>query len=913
VSDPPTGTVTFLFTDLEGSTRLWQDHPDAMKAALARHDEILRDAITSHGGVIVKTTGDGVHAAFADANGAVDAALDAQRAVTSDDWGAVGELRVRIGIHTGPADLRDGDYYGTTVNRAARLMSAAHGGQVIVSLATEELVRDDLDAGVSLLDLGELRLRDLSRADRVYQLCADGVASEFPPLRSLDAYAGNLPVQLTSFVGRDDELHAVADALRGARLVTLTGVGGVGKTRIALQVAAELLPELTDGAWFCELARATDGEALVQLVAATLGVPPRPGTSLEGSVVDFLRTKRALVVLDNCEHLLDDAALLAERIVQGCPDVRVLATSREGLAVAGEHVRPLRSLDLPWAEALFVERAKAVVPAFATSEANENAISEICRRLDGIPLAIELAAARAEMMSAVDIAQLLDERFRLLTGGRRTAVERHQTLRATVDWSYSLLDETDRCVFERLAVFAGSFEGRAASAVVSGDRIEDWDVRDALGRLVRRSMVVADVTGDGTTRYSMLETLRQYARERLDERGEGDQWRRRHAQHYTEFAREIHPELLGAGELEARGRLRQELDNLRAAFNWSLDRDGGDDVELAITIVAELAPESAAHLASGIGMWAEHALPAADKAEPVRRHAILGAAAYTVMQSRGEPERARRIALDALREGVPADSPSPLMAHQALAMAEGYLGSWERGIALLDEWPAAAPSVDPYFVSGYHGSKAAMLATSGNSIEAGVEAAAALEGAREIRNPTCVALALFTFAWAEWERQPGAALAAVEESIALSRAGAVDGALGSALGLAARVRMEMGDTAGAWAALHEAVAYSRDVGDSANLGFALFELAFYLAGTDDRFVAQLGVALHEGALRRLLMQVGGDEVTRRQDAFESAKKALDASTFSVVHSAGMAMTRDDVIEFALAKLDELIAEAPVDA
>jgi predicted ATPase/class 3 adenylate cyclase len=912
MADLPTGTVTFLFTDLEGSTRLWEQYPDAMKAALAHHDDILRDAIASHGGVIVKTTGDGAHAAFAQARGAVAAALRAQRTFATEDWTAVGGLRVRMGIHTGPAEVRAGDYYGTAVNRAARLMSAAHGGQVIVSLATEELVRDDLDDGTSLLDLGELRLRDLSRAERVYQLCAEGLASAFPPLQSLDAYAGNLPVQLTSFVGRDDELQAVAEALREARLVTLTGVGGVGKTRVALQVAAELLPELPDGAWFCELARATDGESLVQLVAATLGVPPRPGTSLEGSIVDFLRTKQALVVLDNCEHLLDDAALLAERIVQGCPDLRVLATSREGLAVAGEHVRPLRSLDRSWAEALFVERAKTVVPAFATNEATERAITEICRRLDGIPLAIELAAARAEMMSAVEIAQLLDERFRLLTGGRRTAVERHQTLRATVDWSYSMLDEIDRAVFERLAVFAGSFDGRAAAAVVSGDGFEEWDARDALGRLVRRSMVVADVTGDGTARYSLLETLRQYARERLDERGEGDVWRRRHAQYYAEFAREINPELLSARELDARARLRQDLDNLRAAFNWGFDRDDDNDVELAIRIVADLGIEAAAHLSSGIGMWAERALPALTQSTPGNRHAVLGAAAYTVMQSRGEPERARELARDALRDGVPPDSPNQLLAHQALAMAEGYLGSWEHGIELLDEWVAMAPGAHPYFVSAYHGSKASMLATSGRSVDAGIEALIALDSAREIQNPTCLTLALFTFAWAEWERQPDAALAAVEESIALTRAGAVDGAVVSALGIAARIRMQMGDAGRAWTALREAVEYSRDVGDIANLGFVLFELPFYLVGKDDAFVAQLSVALREGALRQLVMQVGGDEIARRLEAFDRAVAALDASSFAAAHAAGMAMTRDDVIEFALAKLDALIAEASVD-
>ena len=322
--------------------------------------------------------------------------------------------------------------------------------------------------------------------------------------------------------------------------------------------------------------------------------------------------------------------------------------------------------------------------------------------------------------------------------------------------------------------------------------------------------------------------------------GEGDQWRRRHAEYFADLAREIHPQLLGAEELHARARLRQELDNLRAAFNWGLDRDDDNDAQLATRIVAELGIEASAHVASGIGMWAERALPAVERAAPGDRHAVLGAAAYTVMQSRGEPERARAVAHDALRDGVPPDSKNPLLAHQALAMAEGYLGSWERGIALLDEWVGMAPSVDPYFVSAYHGSKAAMLATSGRIVEAGIEASIALERARQIRNPTCLTLALFTFAWTEWERQPETALAAVEESIALSRAGAVDGALGTALGLAARIRMEIGDTERGWTFLREAAEYSREVGDTANLGFVLFELAYHIAGIDAAFVAQLG-------------------------------------------------------------------------
>jgi class 3 adenylate cyclase len=343
----PTGTVTFLFTDLEGSTRLWEDHPEAMKAALARHDEILRDAVEKRGGHVVKTTGDGLHAAFAVAADAVTAATDAQRALLAEEWVLPEPLRVRMGLHTGGAEIRDGDYYGPAVNRAARVSAAAHGGQVVVSHATEELIRDDLPAGAALTDLGEHRLRDLARPERVYQVDAPGLPDAFPPLRSIDAFPSNLPLQLSSFVGREREIANIAKELHDARLVTLTGVGGVGKTRLSIQVAAEVLPHYPDGVWLCELAAATDPDTLIQVVASTLGVAQRPGLDLAASILEYLRGRELLVVLDNCEHLLDAAGRLSEGILRECANVRILATSREGLGVEGERVVALRSLAVP--------------------------------------------------------------------------------------------------------------------------------------------------------------------------------------------------------------------------------------------------------------------------------------------------------------------------------------------------------------------------------------------------------------------------------------------------------------------------------------------------------------------------------------------------------------------------------------
>ena len=461
----PTGTVTFLFTDVEGSTRLWEEHPEAMKAALARHDELVREAIESRRGHVVKTTGDGFHAAFGTAHDAVDAAVAAQLALRTEAWDLTGPVLVRMGLHTCEADLRDGDYYGSAVNRAARLMATAHGGQIVLSLATSELARE---ASVELLDLGEHRLPDLARPERVFQVVHQDLRTDFPALRSLDAFPSNLPLQLTAFVGREDELAEIAAALSSARVVTLTGIGGVGKTRAALQAAARMLAQYRDGAWLCELAPVGDPDAVVEVVASALGVVAGLGHTVDDSLLDFLRSKQILLVLDNCEHLLDSVTDLVDRVVRACPAVTVLATSREGLALAGERIIALRSLGVPDLDAtggaaaaadavrLFVERAHDARSGFALHDDNAAAIVQICRRLDGIPLAIELAAARVQAMSPQEIATRLDDQFRLLRGGTRGAVERHQTLRRTIDWSYDLLSVDERLVLDRLSVFAGA-------------------------------------------------------------------------------------------------------------------------------------------------------------------------------------------------------------------------------------------------------------------------------------------------------------------------------------------------------------------------------------------------------------------------------------------------------------------------
>jgi predicted ATPase/class 3 adenylate cyclase len=574
----PSGTVTFLFTDIEGSTRLWDTVPGAMRTALERHDAILRDAIARHGGVVFSTGGDGFGAAFARAGDACAAATEAQAVLATTEWPTGVVIRVRMGLHTGEVTERDGDYFGTPVNQAARLMAIGNGGQVLCSQATASLI----DAELALVDLGEQRLRDLDRPVRVFQV-GGGM---FGPFRSLDAFPGNLPRQVTSFVGRDQEVAAVVEAMAAAPVVTLTGVGGVGKTRLALQAAAEALPRYRDGAWVVELGPVRDGAQVIDAVIGAFSLTVAPGTTPEGTVVGFLRNKQLVLIVDNCEHLIGAAAGMISTVVASCPGVAVLATSREGLAVAGERVIPVPSLSAPPLDAglgavatsaavrLFVDRALAVDPGFALSAANADAVAMVCRRLDGIPLAIELAAARTPTMSPAELVARLDRRFRVLAGGRRGAVERHQTLRAAIDWSYELLTPAQQVLLARMSVFAGGCTLDAVEAVCSGEPVDPDDVLDLLAGLVARSLVVAGHDG-AVTRYRLLETIRQYGEEHLGP-DEAEALRARHGEHYAQLAEPWLAQWHRTGDLEWVHRLTDENENLVAAMNFALDSDNAD-------------------------------------------------------------------------------------------------------------------------------------------------------------------------------------------------------------------------------------------------------------------------------------------------------------------------------------------------
>jgi predicted ATPase/class 3 adenylate cyclase/DNA-binding CsgD family transcriptional regulator len=584
VSELPTGTVTLLLADVEGSTRLWQTQPEQMTAAVALLDRTLADVVAAHGGVrpVEQGEGDSFVIAFARASDAVACALDLQRA-------PLAPIRLRIGVHTGEVRLRDeGNYIGPTINRTARLRDLAHGGQIVLSSTTSDLVVDQLPPDAWLTDLGTHSLRDLPRPERVVQLCHPGLRNEFPPLRTSDSVVThNLPVQLTSFVGRQVETNTLREALTGNRLVTLTGAGGVGKTRLAVHVAARLASEFGDEVCYVDLAPITDPDLVPVAVARALGLPDQPGRSTMDTLRRFVRDRHMLMVLDNCEHLLDASAALVAALLGAAPSLTLLATSREPIGVKGEATWRVPSLSLAdEAVELFTDRARLAHAGFTIADDNAAVtVSEICRRLDGVPLAIELAAARVRALSLTEIRDSLHDRFRLLTGGARTAVRRQQTLRASVDWSHALLSEPERVLFRRLAVFLSGFDLDAAQAVAGDGDMQRFQVLDLLTLLVDKSLVVAETTS-GRTRYRLLETVRQYALEKLGESGEANAVRTRHRDHYTAMAALL--DTPGLADYEQRvEQTETEIDNLRAAFGWSRE---SSDTELALAVASSLQP-----------------------------------------------------------------------------------------------------------------------------------------------------------------------------------------------------------------------------------------------------------------------------------------------------------------------------------
>jgi predicted ATPase/class 3 adenylate cyclase len=903
VIESPSGTVTFLFTDIEGSTRLWQEDEASMRQAMARHDQLLRDVVADRGGVVFSTMGDGLAAAFQSASAGLSCAVEAQARLDRETWGTARPLKVRMGLHTGEAELREGDYFGTAVNRAARLTAVGHGGQILCSSSTAELANTD----AVLVDLGDHRLRDLDRPLHVFQL-GDG---SFPPLRSLNAFPGNLPIQLTSFVGRQEELVSVSKAIEVSRLVTLTGTGGVGKTRLALQTAADLVTSFPDGVWMCELAAAADGESMLQVVGAALGYAPTPGARLEGSIAKFVGSRRMLVVLDNCEHLLDPAATLAETIEERCPNAAILATSREALEVPGERVIRLRSLPVPQAGAslehlgdfdaarLFLDRAETTCGDLTLEAPDGPAIAEICRRLDGIPLAIELAAARVIALAPGEIAAHLDERFRLLTGGRRAPVERHHTLRATIDWSYALLSQREQAVFNHLGVFPATFDASAAQVVAAAGGVEPWDVLDALTSLVAKSMLNADRSTARSTRYQMLESLRHYARERLDADGGSDEARRYHARHYASAASEIMAGLRGADEIVWRRRLDADLDNFRAAVAWGLDSAIEDDRELAMMIIGEATGGLFGTITILFaGLDYEQAVEWARRS-PSKYASLVMVAAALNAYTRGDFRRGRDLSREAL-QGV-RTSPHPsgiLAAHFTFLNPEKLAAELPVALQILDEAGA-----DSYEHAEVHVAAAAMAAVVGNIDLAKREAAITLEMCLRIGNPSLLALGQYAFGLSSWQSSPTAARTALEANVQIARSLGREYReyiLARVLALLAQLRARDGEISAAVEALREGLENAHINGDRPAMGVCLARGTVVMAALAELYTAgAFWGAVAEGVFAHLTV-LPPNEIPAHNEFLATVRSQLGDDGYAAAIARGAAMTDEQINAFALA-------------
>jgi predicted ATPase/class 3 adenylate cyclase len=915
MAELPTGTVTFLFTDLEGSSRLWEQHPAAMKDALARHDGILRNAIVAHDGYVVKTTGDGVHAAFADVVSAMYAARDAQRVLMSELWEATGRLSVRMGLHTGPAELRDGDYYGTAVNRAARLMSVAHGGQIVCSQSTIDLARDASPDGVGFLDLGEHRLRDLSRAERVFQLCAPGLRVDFGPLRSLDTVRGNLPVQLSSFVGRDADRVEVASALQAARVVTLIGVGGVGKTRLALRCATDVRAQYRDGVWWCELAGVRDADAVPDAVLGVFALEPREGHTTMDAMLAFLRAKELLLVLDNCEHLTRRVAQFVQQVEQSCPGVRVLATSREGLKVGGEQIVMVGPLDVPDegvdletvresdAVRLFSERGRAARPDFDLDDSNSGAVLRLCRRLDGLPLAIELAASRLSVLTPDELAHRLDHRFQLLTGGERTAMERHQTLRAAIDWSYDLLSRPEQRLFDRLGVFAGGFTLDAVETICADDEIPRDEVLELLARLVTGSLVVAEVEGK-QTRYRLLETVRQYAQEHLAAAEGASRIRAAHASYYTQFAETAAVQLAGADELEWVARLARDTANLSAALTWALDR-ADVDVALRLTGLCDYHYGSATEIGRTLRAAAATALALPGVTEHELYPVVLVQAGWDA-HGLGDTQTAGAYARDALA-AYTQHGEDPRATYwtlrSAVAMASGHPDEaaqhQEQAITIFraaGEMLGLATSLA--IVAANRASRDLPTAT------AAAEEAAQLAPALDSARARAQVLGAAGFALAEV--QPDRGLTLLRQSLAEAEE-LGPGDAGMLAAMTAGVAARRGDDTGALALFATAIRDLRWTGASIELGAILQSVGALLVIREPETTAVL-----EGATARLggrwMTSTWFAELGRRASAV--LDDALGERRCGELRNRGHAMDETESTEYALAAIKRVLAHRP---
>ncbi len=870
----PTGTVTFLFTDIEGSTKLWEAHPQLMRAALARHDAVMRETIAGADGCIFKTVGDAFCAAFALAPDAVEAVVAAQQAIGFEAWPEETPIRVRMALHTGPVESRDSDYFGPALNHVARLLSTGHGGQTLLSQTTYDLVRDTLPGAVSLHDLGAHKLKDLARPEQVYELRHPDLPRDFPPIKSLSTHPNNLPQQLTSFIGRESAIVEIRSLLGKTRLLTLTGAGGSGKTRLSLQAAADTLEQFPDGAWFVELAALTEPSLVPQALATALGVKEGADKSIVETLTEFLKSKRLLLLLDNCEHLIDASAMIVGTLVRSCPGVKILASSREALGIAGEQVYRVPSLSLPDREAvetpqtlsvyesvrLFIDRARLVRADFQVTNQNAPAVASLCCHLDGIPLAIELAAARVRSLSVEEIDGKLDQRFRLLVGGSRTALPRQQTLRSLIDWSYDLLTHPEQRLLQRLSVFAGGWTLEGAEQVCADEGVADGDVLDRLTSLSDKSLVLAEEAG-GHSRYRLLETMRQYARDRLRESGGGEAVRERHRDYFLALAEEAKPKLKGAQQAVWLQRLEDEHDNFRAGLNWSLAEAGS------------------------------------------RGGLRLCGALFRFWFTRGDISEGRewcaRILGKPGAEERTVERANALSAAGSLAYYQSdYAAAWplhEEGLAIRRQLG------DQSAISGSLNNLGLVASGQGDQSAARVLYEESLAIDRGLGDRAGIASSLMNLGIATYEQGDFAsARALIEEGLVIMRELGDRWSIATALGNLADVAIELGDYAAARPLLEESLMIRRELSDRPGIAASLEGLAGAVAA----FGSPLRAARIWGSVEHLRVAIGSPlppyERPRYDRHAAAARAALeDAAAFDRAWQEGRTMTLEQVIEFAL--------------
>ncbi len=911
----PAGTITFLFTDIEGSTRMWEEHPQQMRLALSRHDILLREAIDNSQGIVFKTIGDAFCAVFANPSDALRALLAAQVALSEEAWPEPLQIRARMALHTGEAQMRDNDYFGPSVNRVARLLAVGHGGQALLSTITYALVRDALPPACTLVSLGEHRLRDLTHPEIIFQLQHPSLAADFPPLKSLGAKAtpNNLPQQPTSFIGMEKAQRDVRGLLEKTRMLTLLGMGGCGKTRLSQQVAADVMDGYPDGVWLVELGPISDATLVAQSVAQALGVKEEAGMPLAQTVAAVLKPKRMLLLLDNCEHLLSACAQFASALMRACPQVSLLATSREPLGIGGEQVFRVPVLSMPGrkqvvspedmlqyeAVRLFSARAALVKTDYQVTVQNAPALIQLCHHLDGIPLALELAAARARSLPVEEINRRLHQRFRLLKGGDRAAPSRQQTLQAAIDWSYDLLTAQEQKVLHHLSVFVGGWTLEAAHAVAAEADTEEWETLDLLSSLVDKSLIVYEEQGEaqsGQGRYRLLESIREYCGERLVEHQEETNPRARHQIYFLERAEEAAANLRGATQAKWLHYLEAEHDNLRAALSWPAQ----DTTQLRFVAALWLFWYACGYLSEGRA-WAEGVLARTDPHPTVLRasalHGTALLAGYQGNQSIAHSLLEQSLAMSRLLKDAKGMADT-LNAMGVMAMRQGEYASarslYEESLAMsrkASDAGGAARSLtnlgiiacyeDDYAAAHvYYNEVAVLHRTSGNKLG--------------------LATLLQNLGWLAHRQQDyDQAQALYAESIELKREiGNKEGIAVSVLNLADIKRIQ-GHYAAMWPLLAECLAIFEELGDQQHVAYVLETGAAALAAQGE---GQTATRLFGFADK---LRQAGETPLRPEDREEysahlaSARDQLGEQEYESAWSQGQAMTMADAAAYIL--------------